>query len=400
MHEVFYPKYQLKIPSHHPQGVEGDALFYQNFARAICEMLANTTAENTGLTIGIFGDWGMGKSSVLLMVQDLLVPKRQQIEKISIRLREFVRITWKWIHWAWGKKFLRALMWWRLIHNRKAFVPLVVNFDAWKYGQGETVWIGFLKAVIRSIDKQLRARKILGIKSRLWFRRVKWKRVIIKLSWLAFWFLAWSFILYGSFQLIQFNFQTLLSLGFWDWLQTALGVTTAMAALWALLRVFADMLIRGARSVLAFDVALYPILFRPTLIEETVFKFESFHQDMLDIIEAIGRPVVVLIDDLDRCPPDQIVPVLEAIKYFDVVPSSSGSNINGFAPITFVLAADRGAIERAVRGYFNVYMEGMDENEKDWFAREYIEKIVQVPFELPPLASRNLGEFLNLRVGQ
>lgn len=398
MPEVFYPQYHLKIPSHHPRGIKGDALLYRNYALAICEMLSNTSVENTGMTIGIFGDWGMGKSSVLQMVQDLLVPKKDSTDKPFAWIKGWNKATRMWIRWGWKKKFSRAAVLWQAIHRRRAFVPLVVSFDAWKYGQSEAVWIGFLKAIVRSIDEQLKARKILGIKLSLWFKRIQWKRVIIKLIWLSFWLLAWLFILSGSLQLIQYNLPTLLSLGIWDWLQTALGVTTAMAALWAMLRVLVDVLVRGSRAVLAFDVALYPILFRPTLMEEAVFPFETFQRDMLDIIEAIGRPVVVLIDDLDRCPTDQIVPVLEAMKYFDFVPSSGSSSTNEFAPITFVLAADRGAIERAVRGHFIAYMEEIDEKEKDLFAREYIEKIVQVPFELPPLTSRKLGDFLNMRV--
>jgi hypothetical protein len=230
---------------------------------------------------------------------------------------------------------------------------------------------------------------------------VQWKRVAIKSFWLALWLTVWLFILFVGFWLIQRNLAELLTSGFWEWLQTALGVTTAGAALWALLRVAVDLLGRGARAVLGFNVALYPNLFRPTLMEETAFPFETFHQDLSDLIKAIRRPVVVLIDDLDRCPVDQIVPVLEAVKYFDISPPPQKKTKpgNGFASIAFVLAADRRAIDRAVRAHFKDYMEEMTEPERDVFAREYIEKIIQVPFELPPIASMKLGEFLDIRTG-
>jgi hypothetical protein len=78
-----------------------------------------------------------------------------------------------------------------------------------------------------------------------------------------------------------------------------------------------------------------------------------------------GLPLVVFIDDLDRCHPAVAVGVLEALKqYF---------NLDG---CTYVLGVDRGPLEAAIA------VEYKDLN----IAREsYLDKIVQLTFTIPAL---------------
>jgi predicted transport protein len=78
---------------------------------------------------------------------------------------------------------------------------------------------------------------------------------------------------------------------------------------------------------------------------------------------AIGtkRRIIVLIDDLDRCSPDGVVNVLEAIHVL--------TDVDGFV---FVLALDYDYLTGAILKKY----EGTDPH-------RYIEKIVQVPFHIP-----------------
>jgi hypothetical protein len=76
-----------------------------------------------------------------------------------------------------------------------------------------------------------------------------------------------------------------------------------------------------------------------------------------------GRRIVVLIDDLDRCSPEKVVSLLEAINVVMDVP--------GFI---FVLALDYDALVGAVTTRYP-HVSG----------HEFIEKIVQLPFRVPPL---------------
>jgi len=95
------------------------------------------------------------------------------------------------------------------------------------------------------------------------------------------------------------------------------------------------------------------------------------------------RRIVFLIDDLDRCLPPKVVEVLESIKVLLDV-----------AGLVFVLALDESVAEQAIQSYYG----------KDYGVppRDYVKKLVQVEFRLPPLRTQdvmNYVEVLQQRVG-
>jgi len=90
-------------------------------------------------------------------------------------------------------------------------------------------------------------------------------------------------------------------------------------------------------------------------------------------VGAQGR-IVVFIDDLDRCTPDKVPEVLEAIKLFA---STEGC--------VYILAFDQNVVAgRVAKKYGFEQEEGIN----------YLEKIVQVPFHLPPLAQTDIEQFI------
>jgi hypothetical protein len=118
---------------------------------------------------------------------------------------------------------------------------------------------------------------------------------------------------------------------------------------------------------------------------------------------------VFLVDDLDRCLPEKAVEMLEAIKLF--------LDVEGCA---FVLALDDEVIERGIAHRYRDYLrpvaglarDGQRESadHTDEFSNhfsgagappitghEYLEKIVQLPFRLPRWSKREVREFLPAR---
>ena len=104
---------------------------------------------------------------------------------------------------------------------------------------------------------------------------------------------------------------------------------------------------------------------------------EAFVRLMAAWVHHTGKPskideqtgaLVVFIDDLDRCLPEKTMQVLEAIKLF--------LDKDG---CVFVLGAHTEVIQKAVT---KIYQDAglSDEN-----ASDYLEKIIQLRFELPPL---------------
>jgi len=103
---------------------------------------------------------------------------------------------------------------------------------------------------------------------------------------------------------------------------------------------------------------------------------------------------VFLIDDLDRCLPENTLKMLESIKLFLDVPSCA-----------FVLAVDDDVVERGVvhhyRDYLSIYhnkdtedAKGVLQHELPITGHEYLEKMIQLPIRLPVIDTVNVREFL------
>lgn len=96
--------------------------------------------------------------------------------------------------------------------------------------------------------------------------------------------------------------------------------------------------------------------------------------DYRQIDEKRGA-LVVFIDDLDRCLPDKAVQVLEAVKLFMDKPGC-----------VFVLGADVDQIQQAVASHYKEFSEQE--------AGDYLEKVIQLRFRLPPIASEAMQAYL------
>lgn len=88
--------------------------------------------------------------------------------------------------------------------------------------------------------------------------------------------------------------------------------------------------------------------------------------------------VIVLVDDLDRSLPDTVVETLEAIKLFLSVDK-----------MAFVIAADEDNVARAIG-------QRLESTGQPTTARQYLEKIVQIPFRIPALSRERTEEYLAL----
>ncbi len=101
-------------------------------------------------------------------------------------------------------------------------------------------------------------------------------------------------------------------------------------------------------------------------------EMEGFREEFAELLKEAGiTRLVVLLDDLDRCLPATAIETLEAIKLFLFVPGA-----------VFVIAADEGMIEYAVRKHFPELPTTASASS---YARNYLEKLVQVPFRIPAM---------------
>jgi KAP family P-loop domain len=113
----------------------------------------------------------------------------------------------------------------------------------------------------------------------------------------------------------------------------------------------------------------------------------AFHRFAGDA--TADRRIVVFVDDLDRCLPPNALQVLESMKLFFDIP--------GFI---FLVALDRDVVERAIEVKYEERRAAEDRTPTPTIrGSEYIKKIFQVPFTLPPISPQQIGEFLDFVTG-
>jgi KAP family P-loop domain len=115
-------------------------------------------------------------------------------------------------------------------------------------------------------------------------------------------------------------------------------------------------------------------------VPEVIHEFREEFQALLE--EAKIKQLVVLIDDLDRCLPATAIDTLEAIRLFLFVPKTA-----------FVIGADETMIEYAVRQHFpDLPLTASPVP----YVRNYLEKLVQVPFRIPALGIQETRTYVTL----
>jgi KAP family P-loop domain len=124
-----------------------------------------------------------------------------------------------------------------------------------------------------------------------------------------------------------------------------------------------------------------------------VAAFRELTQAFADLGAQGVANIVVFVDDLDRCLPDNALDVIESMKLFFDLP--------GFV---FVVGLDENVVQRAVRTRFpetSGVAAGTATGQADvaltpeaQLARNYVEKIFQVPFRLPPVVAEQLSDLL------
>jgi hypothetical protein len=107
---------------------------------------------------------------------------------------------------------------------------------------------------------------------------------------------------------------------------------------------------------------------------------EEFERLFVGLVgKAKAKPLVVFIDELDRCSAEEVVSTLEAIRTF--------LDVNG---VVFVVAADQQVLERALRQAARQTTPPDAINPYYSAGSAYLDKIFQYQFSLPPLRTSGL----------
>lgn len=264
------------------------------------------------ITIGVHGDWGAGKSSVLEMIEHEL----HKIEKEKV---------------------------------------LCIKFNGWRYQGFEDAKIALIEVIVTELIEK----KSLFTKAKEQVQEIYERIDGLKLAKKA-----------GSFLFTTFT-----------GIPTGEVANTLLSGLRALVSnpgqyataENAQILLDQANSIL-----------KPKEEGKNVPKeISEFRKAFEKLLEAAGvNQLIVLVDDLDRCLPDTAIETLEAIRLFIFTKKTA-----------FVIAADEGMIEYAVRKHFPDFS---DASLHQTYTRNYLEKLIQVPFKIPILGEMETKVYVTL----
>nr|QNO50078.1 hypothetical protein NEPELPOK_00029 [Methanosarcinales archaeon ANME-2c ERB4] len=112
--------------------------------------------------------------------------------------------------------------------------------------------------------------------------------------------------------------------------------------------------------------------------------FTKFQETIDDYLGVTGyERVVVFIDDLDRCLPENAVDILETIKLF-----------LGTKKCIFVLGVDRGVLVKSIDVRYKDFAMKSDGDKSLISGDKYLEKIIQLTFQLPPLRTEDIKGYI------
>lgn len=316
-----------------------DKLGFEPYAQALSDILLDPNTH-TPLTLGLFGSWGSGKTSLMRQMQ-------QAVEKDGEKDKTpRYRTVW---------------------------------FNAWKYNQEDALWRALLLVLLDDLERLLKEDPPAKPKKGDPKATPSPEELLDLLREALYHETAWSE--QGERSI---NWSQALTAGAGIGLNLALSfLGPGLAAAGMAVDTLQEARKELGKGAPVSQVSKLAEAFRREEVvhyQAQLRSLEQFQHNFALLIKTLLRPtgktpgrLVIFIDDLDRCLPEKAIQVLEALKLFLDVPGC-----------IFVLALDNEAIESAIRRRYQGEVK----------AREYLEKIVQVPFILPPIETEPMRAYV------
>ncbi|MBT7599967.1 MAG: hypothetical protein HN560_02710 [Anaerolineae bacterium] len=385
---------RTRILTDQPNGP--DRLNYQRYAVAFADLITNPELS-TPITIGVYGEWGTGKSFLMKKIKDTINPtkdkltwKTAKIKIVNLLEQMFNFLTWSGIN-GWIEKLAKKIVhlltneitlkdvknWAQKSREKKTIVDIhVIEFNAWVYSGSEHLWASLVTHIYRETEKYF------GFKAYI-LRLGKALRKSLPKALGVFVFYA----LIGVALSFLLDFNEIKTT--WDAAQLAIASTllggsalASLPVLWSTLREFFDSLFLSRANKLQ-NLASKPNFSQQIGIMADIKDEIRFLRKLLKKGKR-GKPtrLVLMIDDLDRCEHSKAVEVLQAIML--LLADEDGS------PFVIFLGIDARVIIRAVEEHYGKVLVEAGIN-----GYEYLDKIIQIPFVIPPASKEEIGEYVD-----
>lgn len=283
---------------------------YLNFGYMV-DMVVDiaTNRELSPSTIGVYGDWGSGKSSLMKLA-------RKKIEKKNSNTGEEINTV----------------------------KTLCIEFNGWLFEGYEDTKTSLCGTILDALADEKRFSKEVTDYARELIKKIDFNKILGK------------GVKYGL-----------------DFFMTGgIGVLTDLSLSSLLSTIKAN-----AGEVQAKDIE--EILSKLKKNDKTRTEIKNFRNEFKDLLEKSKvENVVVFIDELDRCLPDTVLEVFEAMRLFLFVEGMS-----------FVIGADERLIQYSIKSkYKEVPGNNLD------IGKEYLEKVIQYPLCIPQLTQAEVNQYL------
>lgn len=283
---------------------------YLNFGYMV-DMVVDiaTNRDLSPSTIGLYGDWGSGKSSLMKLAQKKIEEKNTEIgdEKDSIK-------------------------------------TLCIEFNGWLFEGYEDTKTPLCGVILDALADEKRFSKEITDYAKTLIKKIDFNKILGK------------GIKYG----LDF------------FLTGGIGALT-------------DLTLSSVLSTIKTNVSevqakdLEEILNKFKKDDKTRTEIKNFREEFKQLLQKSNvENVVVFIDELDRCLPDTVLEVFEAMRLFLFVEGMS-----------FVIGADERLIQYSIKSkYKEVPGNNLD------IGKEYLEKVIQYPLYIPQLTRAEVNQYL------
>lgn len=293
---------------------ETDLLHYGVVARTIIRLIKSSGEQP--ISIGVHGDWGAGKSTVLALIDE-------EVKKCAENSKEETK-------------------------------PLCLRFNTWQYQGFEDVKTALLEAIITQVrDKRS---TVANVKEQVLeaLKQVDYLKLAKKAT-------QWGMTFYTGVPHPE-------------------AITGAISAFKAVLEMGHDKI---TPADIKKSVAEVEGLMKPSSGPKVPEHIEAFKREFRKLIEVAKiSKLIILVDDLDRCLPATVIESMEAIRLFLFTERTA-----------FVIAADEAMVQYSVKQHFPDLPNSQGPRS---YALNYLEKLIQVPFRIPPLGSVEIQHYITL----
>lgn len=378
-----------------------DLLGYKDYVDALVDFIESSDTKKP-ITIGIDAPWGGGKTTMMHMLEKRLGPPKKirlwQRETDQGKLENSLKALW-------GNIKTKVSNGWRILISPRSWIPLLrkpkrpyfytVWFNAWKYDQEESLWAALVLEILKQVRQQLGFWRKVWLSIKLNWQRFKWDDLLLD-------FLK-SFLFVFVIALLGLGVAAGVAIASGDTIQSlskayaisrikvinALGIISLVPLTYTIIK---DVL---GRIVSPFSLGIAKYFKKPDY-ESKIGFIGQFEEDFISVVSTVTQkgkwPLLIFIDDLDRCTPNKAAAVIESINL-----------LLGSEHCVFIIGMDSHVLASSIQAKYKELQEFFRDPDNPGglsLGHKFLEKIIQIDFRVPTPDPEHVNSFIDISLGR